>query len=125
MLVIDDIAATDPIRQVASGYISAYEKQFGNRPATFGANTFDAGLLLQRAIPIALTAAEPGTEAFRVRTARCAGAAARRRRLSGCIQHESDQPQRHGRAGARTRRRQGRQVQAPGAVSAVAGRVRF
>ena len=66
MLVIDDIADTDPIKHVASGYMSAYEKRFGTRPATFGANTFDAGLLLQRAIPIALKSAKPGTEAFRV-----------------------------------------------------------
>jgi len=66
MLVIDDIAANDPIRQVASGYMSAYEKQFGTRPATFGANTYDAGLLLQRAIPVAAKVAKPGTEAFRV-----------------------------------------------------------
>ena len=65
MLVIDDIADADPIKQVASGYMSAYEKRFGTRPATFGANTFDAGLLLQRAIPIALRSAKPGTEAFR------------------------------------------------------------
>lgn len=66
MLVIDDIADTDPIKQVATGYMIEYEKRFGTRPATFGANTFDAGLLLQRAIPIALRAAKPGTEAFRV-----------------------------------------------------------
>jgi len=66
MLVIDDIADTDPIKQVATGYMSAYEKRFGTRPATFGANTFDAGLLLQRAIPIALKAAKPGTEEFRL-----------------------------------------------------------
>jgi len=66
MLVIDDVAEGDPIKKVASSYISAYEKQFGVRPATFGANTYDAGLLLQRAIPIALKAAKPGTEAFRV-----------------------------------------------------------
>jgi branched-chain amino acid transport system substrate-binding protein len=66
MLVIDDVAANDPIKQVASGYMSAYEKQFGTRPATFGANTYDAGLLLQRAIPVALKVAKPGTEAFRV-----------------------------------------------------------
>ena len=66
MLVIDDVAANDPIRQVASGYMSAYEKQFGTRPATFGANTYDAGLLLQRAIPVAAKVAKPGTEAFRI-----------------------------------------------------------
>jgi branched-chain amino acid transport system substrate-binding protein len=66
MLVIDDIADSDPIKQVATGYMTAYEKRFGTRPATFGANTFDAGLLLQRAIPIALRAAKPGTEEFRI-----------------------------------------------------------
>jgi branched-chain amino acid transport system substrate-binding protein len=66
MLVIDDIADSDPIKRVATGYMSAYEKRFGTRPATFGANTFDAGLLLERAIPIALRAAKPGTAEFRV-----------------------------------------------------------
>ena len=65
MLVINDVAPGDPIRKVALAYISAYEKQFGQRPATFGANTYDAGLLLQQAIPIALKSAKPGTEAFR------------------------------------------------------------
>ena len=66
MLVIDDVAPSDPIRKVALAYISVYEKQFGQRPATFGANTYDAGLLLQQAIPIALKTAKPGTEAFRI-----------------------------------------------------------
>lgn len=66
MLVIDDIADTDPIKKVALVYIAAYEKQFGQKPATFGANTYDAGLILQRAIPAALRRAKPGTEAFRV-----------------------------------------------------------
>ena len=66
MLVIDDIPDTDPIKKVALTYIAAYEKQFGQKPATFGANTYDAGLILQRAIPSALKVAKPGTEAFRV-----------------------------------------------------------
>jgi len=66
MLVIDDIPASDPIKKVASSYIAAYEKQFGTRPATFGANTYDAGLLLEKAIPVALNADKPGTEGFRV-----------------------------------------------------------
>ena len=66
MLVIDDIADSDPIKKVALQYIAAYEKQFGQKPATFGANTYDAGLLLQRAIPAALRVAKPGTDAFRV-----------------------------------------------------------
>ena len=65
MLVIDEIPDTNPTRRVALAYIAAYEKQFGVRPATFGANTWDAALLLERAIPTALKAAKPGTEAFR------------------------------------------------------------
>lgn len=65
MLVIDDIADNDPIKKVAGTYIAAYQKQFGQKPATFGANTYDAGLILQRAVPQALKSAKPGSEAFR------------------------------------------------------------
>ena len=65
MLVIDDIPADDPIKKVAMTYINAYQKQFGDRPATFGANTYDSGLILQRAIPAALKLGKPGTEGFR------------------------------------------------------------
>jgi branched-chain amino acid transport system substrate-binding protein len=66
MLVIDEIPASNPIRKVATEYIAAYEKKFGDKPATFGANTYDSGLILERAIPAALKAGKPGTEAFRV-----------------------------------------------------------
>jgi branched-chain amino acid transport system substrate-binding protein len=65
MLVLDEIPDTNPIKRVAANYIAAYEKQFGQKPATFGANTWDAGLILERAIPTALAKAKPGTEAFR------------------------------------------------------------
>ena len=65
MLVIDEIPATNPTKKVALAYIAAYEKQFGTKPATFGANTWDGGILLERAIPEALKAGKPGTEAFR------------------------------------------------------------
>lgn len=34
--------------------------------ATFGGHAWDAGQMLQRAIPVALKTAQPGTEAFRV-----------------------------------------------------------
>jgi len=65
MLVIDEIAEANPIRKVAQGYINAYEKQFGQKPATFGANTWDSWLILERALPVALAKAQPGTPAFR------------------------------------------------------------
>jgi branched-chain amino acid transport system substrate-binding protein len=66
MLVIDEIPDSNPTKKVAQAYIAAYEKQFGVKPATFGANTWDGGILLQRAIPAALNVGKPGTEAFRV-----------------------------------------------------------
>jgi branched-chain amino acid transport system substrate-binding protein len=66
MLVLDEIPASNPIKKVATGYITAYEKQFGQKPSTFGANTYDAGLILERAIPAAAKKGKPGTEAFRV-----------------------------------------------------------
>jgi branched-chain amino acid transport system substrate-binding protein len=65
MLVLDDVPDSDPVKKVALRYISAYERKFGQKPSTFGANTYDAGLILERALPAALKAAKPGTEAFR------------------------------------------------------------
>lgn len=65
MLVIDEIPDSNPTKKVALDYIARYQKQFGVKPATFGANTWDAGLLLERAIPVALKSAKPGTDAFR------------------------------------------------------------
>jgi branched-chain amino acid transport system substrate-binding protein len=66
MLVIDEIPASNPTKKVALAYIDAYRKRFGVAPSTFGANTWDAGLMLERAIPVALKVAKPGTRAFRV-----------------------------------------------------------
>ena len=65
MLVIDEIPDSNPTKKVAQAYIAAYEKQFGTKAATFGANTWDGGILLERALPAALKAGKPGTEAFR------------------------------------------------------------
>ena len=66
MLVLDEVADTHPSKKVATGYIAAYEKIYGIKPATFGANVYDAGLLLQHAVPEAAKKAKPGTEEFRV-----------------------------------------------------------
>ena len=66
MLVIDEIPDSNPTKRIAQSYIAQYQKQFGSVPATFGANTWDAGLLLERAIPAALKVAKPGTESFRI-----------------------------------------------------------
>ena len=65
MLVLDQIPDANPSKKVAQDYIAAYEKQFGNKPATFGANVYDAGLLLQKAVPEAAKKGQPGTPEFR------------------------------------------------------------
>jgi branched-chain amino acid transport system substrate-binding protein len=63
--VVDELEDSNPIKQVAMRYISAYQALYGSRPATFGANTFDAGIMLQAALPVAEKGSKPGTEAFR------------------------------------------------------------
>jgi branched-chain amino acid transport system substrate-binding protein len=65
MLVFDEMSDSSPVKNVAARFIRAYEKIYGNRPATFGANTYDSGILLQYAIPDALKKGQPGSEAFR------------------------------------------------------------
>ncbi|MGZ5133458.1 MAG: ABC transporter substrate-binding protein [Caldimonas sp.] len=65
MLVLDQIADSNPAKKVALEYIGAYEKVYGSKPATFGANVYDAGLLLQKAVPEAAKKGKPGTPEFR------------------------------------------------------------
>lgn len=67
MLVADDLPASNPIKSVAQGYIKAYEGKHGaGTMSTFGANTYDAGLLLQKTIPEALKKARAGSPEFRL-----------------------------------------------------------
>ncbi len=65
MLVLDQVADAHPSKKIAGDYVAAYEALNGSKPATFGANVYDAGLLLERAIPVALKGGEPGSAAFR------------------------------------------------------------
>jgi branched-chain amino acid transport system substrate-binding protein len=65
MLVLDEIPDSHPSKKIASDYVAAYQKAHGAAPATFGGNVFDAGLLLERAIPAALAKGRPGTPEFR------------------------------------------------------------
>jgi branched-chain amino acid transport system substrate-binding protein len=66
MLVLDEIADDNPAKKVATNYITAYKAANGGAaPGTFGANVYDAGLLLERAIPVAAKAGAPGTIEFR------------------------------------------------------------
>jgi len=65
MLVLDQMPDSNVSKKMATDYIAAYEKVYGTKPATFGANVYDAGLLLQRAVPEAAKKAKPGTPEFR------------------------------------------------------------
>jgi branched-chain amino acid transport system substrate-binding protein len=65
MLVLPEIPDNTASKPVAQEYIAAYEKLYGSKPATFGANVYDAGLLLARAVPEAAKRAKPGTPEFR------------------------------------------------------------
>lgn len=65
MLVLDQVPDSNVSKKVALDYIAQYEKVYGQKPATFGANVYDAGLLLQHAVPEAAKKGKPGTPEFR------------------------------------------------------------
>ncbi|MBU9437341.1 ABC transporter substrate-binding protein [Burkholderia multivorans] len=66
VLVTDQLPDSNPVKKPALAYKAAYEKAYGaGSLSTFGGHAWDAGLLLQRAIPDALKKGQPGTEAFR------------------------------------------------------------
>ena len=67
VLVPAQLPDSHPSKKVALEYIKAYEGAYGvGSHSTFGAHTWDAGLMLQRAVPEALKKAKPGTAEFRV-----------------------------------------------------------
>ncbi|MGF6644048.1 ABC transporter substrate-binding protein [Paraburkholderia sp. GAS82] len=67
ILVADQLPDSNPVKQSSEGYKNAYEKAYGaGSVSTFGGHAWDAGQMLQRAIPEALKKGQPGTEAFRV-----------------------------------------------------------
>ncbi|MEW6420187.1 MAG: ABC transporter substrate-binding protein [Deinococcota bacterium] len=66
VLVADQLPATNPMKKVGLDYTGRYEAKYGqNSVSTFGAHLWDAGLILQKAIPVALKKAKPGTPEFR------------------------------------------------------------
>lgn len=66
VLVTDQLPDSNPVKKSSQVYKAAYEKAYGaGSLSTFGAHAWDAGMLLQRAIPEALKKGQPGTEAFR------------------------------------------------------------
>jgi len=64
MLVYEQLPDSNPVKKVAAEYLTKYEQKFGTR-STFGGHAWDAYLLLNQAIPVALKKAKPGTREFR------------------------------------------------------------
>jgi branched-chain amino acid transport system substrate-binding protein len=67
VLVAGQLPDSNPIKKVAMDYTAKYEAAHGKgSTSTFGAHAWDASLLLQNAIPVALKKAQPGSKEFRV-----------------------------------------------------------
>jgi branched-chain amino acid transport system substrate-binding protein len=67
VLVSEQLPNDHPVKKSAIAYVDAYEKAQGKGSvSTFGAHAWDAGVLLQAAVPVALKKAQPGTKEFRV-----------------------------------------------------------
>jgi branched-chain amino acid transport system substrate-binding protein len=66
ILVAAQLPDSNLSKAPAMTYVKEYEAAYGaGSVATFGAHLYDAGILLQKAIPEALKTAQPGTPAFR------------------------------------------------------------
>lgn len=66
VLVAAQLPDSNPIKKVALDYVTRYEAVHGKGSvSTFGAHAWDAGILLQNAVPLALKKAKPGTKEFK------------------------------------------------------------
>lgn len=66
VMVASQLPDASPVKKSAVDFVRKYEARFGvGNVAAFSSYTWDAGLLLQRAIPEALKKAQPGTAEFR------------------------------------------------------------
>ena len=65
LLIPEQIADSVPTKKLALEYVTNYERLYNSRPPIFGAGIWDAGLLLQHAIPEAIKKGKPGTQEFR------------------------------------------------------------
>jgi branched-chain amino acid transport system substrate-binding protein len=65
LLIPEQIPDSVPTKKSALEFVTGYDHLYGTRPPIFGAGVYDAGLLLQHAIPEALKKGKPGTQEFR------------------------------------------------------------
>lgn len=65
MLVFEQLPDSNPLKKSAAEYITKYEAKYGKGSrSTFGGHAWDAYVLLNHAIPVALQKAKPGTKEF-------------------------------------------------------------
>ena len=65
-VVAEQLPANHPSKQVAMTHVTAWEKLYGpNSRNPFAGHAYDASVILQKIIPIALKTAKPGTKEFR------------------------------------------------------------
>lgn len=65
-MVAEQLPANHPSKKVAMAHVAAWEKVYGpNTRNPFAAHAYDASIVLQKIIPIALKTAKPGTPEFR------------------------------------------------------------
>ncbi|MCE9659038.1 MAG: ABC transporter substrate-binding protein [Burkholderiales bacterium] len=66
VVVAEQLAANDPLKATGLQFLKEYESAYGagSRNA-FAAYAWDAGVIVQAALPVALKATKPGTPAFR------------------------------------------------------------
>ncbi|KRB24506.1 ABC transporter substrate-binding protein [Rhizobacter sp. Root16D2] len=65
-LVAPKLPDSNPSKALGVRFIEQYEKAFGPKSANqFGAHAFDAAIVLEKIIPMALKKAKPGTKEFR------------------------------------------------------------
>ena len=65
-VVAEQLPANHPSKQVAMTHVTAWEKLYGpNSRNPFAGHAYDASVILQKIIPIALKSAKPGTKEFR------------------------------------------------------------
>lgn len=66
MLVANQLPADNPVKKSAQEYVSKYEAAYGaGSVSSFGGHAWDAAMLLNNAVPVALKKAQPGTKEFR------------------------------------------------------------
>ena len=66
MVVAAQLPNDNPVKKSAMEYVTKYEAAHGKGSvSSFGGHAWDAGVLLQNAIPVALKSAQPGTKEFR------------------------------------------------------------